>query len=384
MKKLYFVMAILVIASMALAACGAPATEAPVATEMPAMTEAPAATEAPATEAAADVVKVGQVTDLGGIDDKSFNAGAYEGIENAVADFGVEGKYLESTQQSDYNKNIQQFVDEGTDLIITVGFLLGVDTAVAAKANPDTNFAIVDYSYPDCFGTDFVEGQTCGSAAELPNVLGLTFQTDQAGFLAGYAAAATTETGTVATFGGINIPPVVIFMKGFEAGVKYYNEEKGTAVEVLGWNTAAADGSFTGNFDSTDDGRSFAESFVQEGADIIMPVAGPVGLGSAAYCQESGSCKIIGVDVDWTVSAAEYTDVILTSVLKNVNVAVYDATAAVVDGTFAGGVYTGTIANGGVGLADVAGASDELIAELEAVSAALSDGSLTVDGVLGQ
>jgi basic membrane protein A and related proteins len=382
MKKLYFVMAILVIASMALAACGAPATEAPVATEMPAMTEAPA-TEAAMTEAPADVIKVGQVTDLGGIDDKSFNAGAYEGIENAVADFGVEGKYLESTQQSDYNKNIQQFVDEGTDLIITVGFLLGVDTAVAAKANPETNFAIVDFAYPDCFG-DQVEGQNCGSATELPNVLGLTFQTDQAGFLAGYAAAASTTTGKVATFGGINIPPVTIFMKGFEAGVKYYNAQKGTAVEVLGWDTAAADGSFTGNFESTDDGRSFAESFVQEGADIIMPVAGPVGLGSAAYCAESGSCKIIGVDVDWTVTAPEYTDVILTSVLKNVNVAVYDATQAVVDGTFAGGVYSGTLANGGVGLAEVAGASDELKAELEAASAALSDGSLTVDGVLAE
>lgn len=379
MKKFYFVMAILVIASMALAACGTPATEAPAATEA-AVTEAPAATEAPAVAA----FKVGEVTDLGGVDDKSFNAGAYAGIEKAVADLGVEGKYLESTQQADYAKNIQQFLDEDTNLIITVGFLLGVDTAVAAKANPDTNFAIVDYSYPDCFGTDFVEGQTCGSATELPNVLGLTFQTDQAGFLAGYAAAASTTTGKVATFGGINIPPVTIFMKGFEAGVKYYNEQKGTAVEVLGWDTAAGDGQFTGNFDSLDDGRSFAESLVQEGADIIMPVAGPVGLGSAAYCQETGSCKIIGVDVDWTVSAAEYTDVILTSVLKNVNVAVYDATKSLVDGTFAGGVYVGTLANGGVGLADVAGASDELKGELEAASAALSDGSLTVDGVLGQ
>lgn len=374
MKKFYFVMALLVIASMVLAACGAPATEAPAATEAAETMEATEATEAPA----GDVVKVGQVTDLGGIDDKSFNAGAYAGIEKAIADLGVEGKYLESTQQSDYTKNIQQFIDEDTNLIITVGFLLGVDTAVAAKANPDTNFAIVDYSYPDCFGTDFVEGQTCGSASELPNVLGLTFQTDEAGFLAGYAAAASTETGKVATFGGINIPPVTIFMKGFEAGVKYYNEQNGTAVEVLGWDTAANDGSFTGNFDSTDDGRAFAESFVQEGADIIMPVAGPVGLGSAAYCQESGSCKIIGVDVDWTVSAAEYTDVILTSVLKNVNVAVYDATAAIVDGSFAGGVYVGTLENGGVGLADVAGASDELKAELEAVQAGIIDGSISV------
>lgn len=353
MKKLYSLMAALIVASLVLAACGTGG-------------------------AGGGAIKVGQVTDLGGIDDKSFNATAYAGIEQAVAELGVEGKYLESTQQSDYNKNIQQFIDEDTDLIVTVGFLLGVDTAVAAKANPETKFAIVDYAYPDCFGTDFVEGQTCGSASELPNVLGLTFATDQAAFLAGYAAAATTQTGKVATFGGINIPPVSIFMKGFEAGVKYYNAQKGTNVEVLGWSTEANDGSFTGNFESLDDGRSFAESFVQEGADIIMPVAGPVGLGSAAYCQETGSCKIVGVDTDWTVSASEYSDVILTSVMKNMNVAVFDTIKAVVDGTFAGGVYTGTLANGGVGLAAVSGASDELKAELEAVQQGIIDGSIPV------
>ena len=355
MKKMYFILAVLLITSMSLAACGGGAT----------------ATEAPAA------FKVGQVTDLGGIDDKSFNATAYKGIEQAVAELGVEGKYLESQQQSDYAKNIQQFIDEGTNLIVTVGFLLGVDTATAAKANPETNFTIVDYAYPDCFG-DAVEGQTCGSATELPNVLGLTFSTDQAAFLAGYAAAGSTTTGKVATFGGINIPPVTIFMKGFEAGVKYYNEQKGTNVEVLGWSTADNDGVFTGNFESTDDGRANAESFVQEGADIVMPVAGPVGLGSAAYCQESGSCMIIGVDTDWTISASEYTDVILTSVLKNMNVAVFDATKAVVDGTFKGGIYSGTLANNGVGLAAVSGASDELKGELEKLQADIISGTVKV------
>jgi basic membrane protein A len=167
-------------------------------------------------------------------------------------------------------------------------------------------------------------------------------------------------------------------MKGFQAGVNYYNAQKGTTVEVLGWDTAKNDGSFTGNFDSLDDGRSFAESFVQEGADIVMPVAGPVGLGSAAYCKETGSCKIIGVDVDWTVSAAEYTDIILTSVLKNVNVAVYDATKAAVDGTFKGGVYVGTLKNGGVGLAPVAGASADLKAALEKLQADIISGAVKV------
>ena len=354
MKKLYSVIALLIVASLALSACGG------------------------GGGGGGDALKVAQVTDLGGIDDKSFNASAYAGIEKAVADFGIEGKYLESQQQSDYTKNIQQLIDEDTDMIITVGFLLGVDTATAAKANPETEFAIVDYSYPDCFGDPADEGKTCGSTTELANVLGLTFSTDEAAFLAGYAAAASTQTGKVATFGGINIPPVTIFMKGFQAGVNHYNQVNGTAVEVLGWDTAANDGSFTGNFESTDDGRSFAESFVQEGADIVMPVAGPVGLGSAAYCQETGSCKIVGVDVDWTVSASEYTDIILTSVLKNINVAVYDAIKTAVDGTFKGGVYLGTLSNNGVGLAPVSGASAELNSALEKLKADIIAGTVKV------
>ena len=351
MKKLHFVMAVLVVASMVLTACGGGA-------------------------ASGGGLKVGMVTDLGGIDDKSFNATAYAGIDKAITELGVEGKYLESTQQSDYAKNIQQFLDEDTAMIVTVGFLLGVDTAVAAKANPETKFAIVDYSYPDCFG-DAVEGQTCGSASELPNVLGLTFQIDQAGFLAGYAAAGSTKTGKVATWGGINIPPVAAFMIGYEKGVDYYNEENGAEVEVLGWSNEANEGSFIGNFESLDDGRSTTESLVQEGADIVMPVAGPAGLGGAAYCAETKSCMVIGVDTDWTVSASEYSDVILTSVLKNMNVAVFDAIKSAQDGTFKGGVYVGTIANNGVGLADVKGASDELKAGLDAVKQGIIDGSIT-------
>jgi len=353
MKKIYALFAALLTTVLLLSACGGGA-----------------APEEPS-------FKVAQVTDLGGIDDKSFNATAYKGIEQAVAELGVQGKYLESQQQADYNKNIQQLLDEETDLIVTVGFLLGVDTATSAKANPEQKFAIVDYAYPDCWpGAE--EGKDCGSSTDLPNVLGLTFATDQAGFLAGYAAAASTQTGKVATFGGIQLPTVTIFMKGFQAGVNYYNEQKGTSVEVLGWDTAADAGSFTGNFESLDDGRSFAQSFVEEGADIVMPVAGPVGLGSAAYCLESGSCKIVGVDTDWTVSASEYTDVILTSVLKNMDVAVFNATKAAVDGTFKGGIYTGTLADNGVGIADVAGASAELKSELETIKQGIIDGSISV------
>jgi len=358
MKKLYTVLAVILLASMVLTACGGTGS-------------------APSSSSSSGKFKVGQVTDLGGIDDKSFNATAYAGVTKAISDLGIDGKYLESKQQSDYQKNIQQFLDEKTDLIITVGFLLGVDTATAAKANPNTKFAIVDYSYPDCFGTA-VEGKDCGSATEIPNVLGLTFSTDQAAFLAGYAAAASTKTGTVGTFGGINIPTVTIFMKGFQAGVNYYNTQKNANVKLLGWDTAKNDGLFTGNFDSTDDGKKFATNLMQEGADIIMPVAGPVGLGSAAVCQQTKKCMIVGVDTDWTVSAAEYKDVILTSVKKNMDVAVYDTIKAAKDGTFKGGTYVGTLANNGVDLAPVTGASADLTAELAQIKADIISGKITI------
>ena len=388
MKKLYAILTLLVALSLALTACGPKQTATPVATEPPTAapaTEAPA-TEVPATEAPA-VFKVGQVTDLGGIDDKSFNASAWKGAEDAATEFGIEAKYLESQQQSDYAKNIQQYLDEKTDMVITVGFLLGVDTAKFAIANPDQKFAIVDYTYPDCWPGAEV-GVQCGTDKDVTNVRGLAFQTDQAAFMAGYLAAGMTQTGKVATYGGLPIPTVTIFMKGFEAGVKYYNKQKGTTVEVLGWNTASGEGTFTNNFESTDDGRRLAESFMQEGADIILPVAGQVGLGSAAVCKETGSCKVIGVDADWVETAPEYKEVVLTSVLKKINVAVYNTIKDAVDGKFTGGTVTYTIADGGVDIAPFhefdSAVSAELKAELEAIKAALIDGSLTVDAVLAQ
>jgi len=327
------------------------------------------------------------VTDLGGVDDKSFNASAWKGVQDAISQLGVDGKYLESKDQSDYAKNIQQFLTEKDELIVTVGFLLGVDTATAAKANPDTKFAIVDYTYPDCY-PGAVEGKDCGSATDISNVRGLAFQTDQAAFLAGYAAAGMSKTGKVGTFGGIKIPTVTIFMKGFEAGVKYYNQQNNKTVTVLGWNTAKDDGLFTGNFDSTDDGRKFAESLMQEGADIIMPVAGPVGLGSAAVCKETGKCWIVGVDTDMYLSAPEVQSVVLTSVMKKIDVAVFSTIKDVQDGKFTGGTVTYALKDGGVDIAPFHDFDSQVPADLktqiDAAKKALIDGSLTVDGVLGK
>ncbi|GAP11532.1 nucleoside-binding protein [Bellilinea caldifistulae] len=342
-KKLYLVVAVLIIASMALSACQQAATPAP-------------------QEPAAPKIKVCQVTDTGGIDDKSFNATAWKGVEDAMKELGVEGKYLESQQQTDYEKNINAFIEDGCDLIVTVGFLLGDATKAAAEANPNQKFAIVDFAYDPT----------------IPNVLGLTFATDQAAFLAGYAAAGATKTGKVGTFGGIQIPPVTVFMDGFALGVKYYNEKHGTNVEVLGWDVANQTGLFTGNFESTDDGRQLGQTLMDEGADIIMPVAGPVGLGTAAAVQERGNAWIIGVDTDWTISASQFTDVIFTSVLKRMDNAVFEAAKEVVEGTFKGGLYVGTLANDGVGIPEfLAGRiSDDLKAELEQVKADIIAGKI--------
>jgi basic membrane protein A len=340
-KKVTLVLAIVLMASLVLAAC------------------------APAAAPAEAKFKVCQVTDTGGIDDKSFNATAWKGATDAVTELGVEAKYLESQEVADYEKNLNAFIEEKCDLIITVGFLLGDATKASAEANTDFKYSIVDVSYDPT----------------IPNVVGQVFQTDEAAFLAGYLAAGMTKTGKVGTFGGLPIPPVTIFMDGFARGVLYYNETKGTAVEVLGWDINNPDGGlFTMSFDDQTKGKEFGIQLMDEGADIIMPVAGPVGLGTAAAVVERGNAYIIGVDSDWVLTNPDYAAVTLTSVLKKMDVTTLNTIKAAKDGTFAGGVTAGTLANTGVDLApfhDLDGqVSAELKAEIEAVRAKIIDGTI--------
>ena len=347
-KKILIIVSLILVVSMGLAACAAPVA---------APTQAPAAVQ--------PKLKVCQVTDTGGIDDKSFNATAWKGVEDAQEQLGAEAKFLESKEVADFEKNINAFLEEKCDLIVTVGFLLGDATKAASEANPDAKFAIVDYGYEPA----------------LNNVVGLGYQTDQAAFLAGYAAAAFTKTGKVGTFGGIPIPTVTIFMKGFAEGVAKYNEVKGTKVEVLGWDLADdTKGLFSNSFDDQQKGKELATSLMDEGADIIMPVAGPVGLGAAAAIKERGNAYLIGVDYDWTISAPEYKDIIFTSVLKAMDLSVFTVAKAVADGAYKGGSYLGTLENKGVGIASF-GAFEtqvpaELKAELEKLQADIISGAL--------
>jgi basic membrane protein A len=317
-------------------------------------------TEAPAEEAAlpgAGTLAC-MVTDTGGVDDKGFNQISYAGMQKAEAELGVTIDLLESASDADYAPNLQSFADKGCNITVTVGFLLGDATKAAAEANTGLNYAIVDYAYDP----------------PVANARGLVFATDQPSFMAGYLSAAMSQTGIVGTFGGINIPPVTIFMEGFRKGVEYYNTQKGASVKLLGWD--GTDGTFAGNFESLDDGKNIAKSQADEGADIIFPVAGPVGLGSAQFALESGGkVKIIGVDVDMSVSNPDAAEVYIASVLKNIDAAVFAAIKDVVEGSGVTDNYVGTLANGGVGVAYTAVPAD-IQAEVEAIGAGIADGSI--------
>ncbi len=317
---------------------------------------------------AANAFTACQVTDVGGIDDAGFNQTAWKGVEDAKAAMGIEGRFLESQAETDYAANLNSLNDGSCDIIVTVGFLMGDATKAAAEANPNQKYSIVDFAYDPT----------------IPNVLGQVFATDQAAFLAGYLAAGMSKSGVVGTFGGLNIPPVTAFMDGFVYGVNHYNSQHGTSVSVLGWDPAAKEGLFTNNFESLDDGRAFAQNLYDEGADIVMPVAGPVGLGSAALASELGAdaLKIIGVDADQVATDPDHEAIYLTSVLKRMDSTVGAAIAAAADGTFAGGLTVGTLENDGVGLAPFHAFEDavpaELKAELDAVRAGIIDGSIKV------
>jgi basic membrane protein A len=348
-QNLQKIVAGLILASVVLAAC-TPAT-------LPEPTATPAPTAAPT--AAGPTGKVCEVTDTGGVDDKGFNQTAHDGLVQAEDQLGWESAVLESQQQTDYEKNINEFLQSNCDLIVTVGFLLGDATAASAKAHPDQKFQILDNAYDPA----------------IDNVWANVYATDQGAFMAGYVAASVTKTGKVGTFGGINIPPVTDFMDGFYMGVQYYNTQNGTSVVLLGWDPADREhGTFTGNFQSTDDGRAYAEALMDQGADVIMPVAGPVGLGSAAAIMERGNAWMIGVDTDQAVSAPEFESIMLTSVLKKLDVSVLDAVKAIAAGTFKGGTHVSDLASNGIDIAGFHSLDSMVTAKVKADLATIKAG----------
>ncbi|WP_010205714.1 BMP family lipoprotein [Salinibacterium sp. PAMC 21357] len=310
------------------------------------------------------------VSDSGGFDDKSFNQLGYEGLETASNDLGVDFKTVQSTSEADYAPNIESLIAEGCDLIITVGFALSAATVEFATANPDVNFAIVD----DAADTDF-DGET-----DADNIKPILFDTAGAAFLAGYAAASYSKSGVVGTYGGMNFPTVSIFMDGAAQGVDYFNAEKGTAVTVRGWDQAAQDGTFIGSFAPGTDSRAAAQNLIDQGADVLLPVGGPIFQSAVEAIRDSGKdVAMIGVDADLTETETAAADLFLTSILKQISVAVEDVVNEAASGSLDTTPYVGTLENGGVGIAPFHDFESKVDAGLEAELVTVKDGIISGD-----
>jgi basic membrane protein A len=308
------------------------------------------------------------VTDQGGLDDKSFNASAWKGMQAAAATsipgVTVKVQNVASTTAADYEPNLTGFVTKGCNYIQAVGGLMGDATSKIAKANPNQQFGIVDSKQPEA------------------NVFPMQFDTAQAAFLAGYLAAGYSHSGKVGTYGGLKIPPVTIFMDGFADGVAYYNQKHNKSVQVLGWDKAKQDGSFANDFASPPKGKAISDTLSAQGADVIMPVAGGTGLGTAADAA-AGKFTAIWVDVDGCVST-DYCKGLLTTVQKNISDSVRDA---VVKGAKGESLkqsdgFVGTLKNNGVSIAPYhefdSKIDPALKAEVEQLKADIIAGKVTV------
>jgi len=303
--------------------------------------------------------KVGLVTDVGKLSDKSFNANAWKGVQDAQADSSlcVQARYIESNQPTDYQKNIQTFVDQKYDMVVTVGFLLGDDTLLLAKANPGVKMAIVDYAY----------------SAPPPNLVGLVFKEDQAGFLAGALAGLMTKTGTIGGVYGLKIPPVEKYRVGYENGAKYTNP----SVKTLGIYQPPSGAK---SFNDPDWGKARALDFFGQGADIVFGAGGNTGNGALlAAVQQNKQC--VGVDVDQFVSYPDADPCLITSAEKHIAVAVKTAIADAVKNQWpSSGLLVFEAKNGGVGISSYHNFDSKVSADIKAkiqdIQKKLADGSL--------
>ena len=282
-------------------------------------------------------LKIGLITDVGGVNDGSFNQSSWEGLERAGEELGVTVNYLESATDADYKPNIETFIDEDYDLIISVGYMLADATREAAEANPDTKFAIID-----------------DATIDLPNVTSLMFKAEQASYLVGYVAGLTTKSNNIGFVVGMTNETMNQFGYGYCAGAIDANPD--VTVQQMNAN-------------------SFADSATGNGADFVFQAAGATGLGGIEACQEAG-VYAIGVDSDQSSIAP---NTVLTSAMKRVDNAVYEAVQELIDGTLEGGVKTFDLAAGGVDIAPSQDLiSEDVIAAVDEVKEKIISGDVVV------
>ncbi len=333
MKKLYAVLVFLLVASMTLTACGGAAAT-------------PDCTKP-------ETFCVGLVTDVGKIDDKSFNQSAWEGVKQVEKDLGAIVQYIETTDAKDYDKNISTFGDAGYDVIVTVGFALGEATIAAAAKYPNTKFIGVDQF----------------QAAVTPGVAGLNFPEDQAGFLVGALAAQMTKTGKIGgVFATDAVPPVWRFGEGYRAGAQYINPD----IEIF--VVYHSDVGFDKTFTDPEWGAATAKSMIEKGADIIFGGGGKTGNGAVIGAVEAGALAI-GVDTDQYLTLPEAQKGLLSSAMKLITPGVFDLAKLAKEGAFPDGNFFGKAAYAPFHDLD-SQVPAEVKAKMEEINAALIDGSL--------
>ena len=312
-----FALAVSAIAALSLvaAACGGDDEGTGGGTETAAPTK-------PTNCAAAENFCVGLVTDVGKVDDKSFNQSAWEGAKAAQKDLGAQIDFIETTDPKDYGANIATYTDQGFDAVITVGFALGEATAKAAKANPKISF----------IGVDQFQGET------IPNYTGLIFNEDKAGFLAGALAAYLTKSNKVGAVLGTNlVPPVVAFKVGYENGAKY--AKPGISVKST-YHPGGLDVAFT----DPKFGADTARQLLDQGIDVVFGVGGKTGNGALAeVAKEGGAAYCIGVDTDQWLTVPEAHPCLVTSATKLITPGVLKLMTDIKNGTAKGGNFFGDV-----------------------------------------
>jgi basic membrane protein A len=364
--------------SSATTASTAPASTAPSAAPSSAESTAPSSEPSAAPSVALKPIKVGVVTDVGQLEDKSFNQSSNEGAIAAASQAGGTHDVIVTQNISDYKANIQTFVDQGFDVIVTVGFLLGTDTAAAAKANPTIHFIGVDQGI--CVDENGVSDATfaCkGDAATLlPNYQGIVFAEAQPGYLAGIVAASISKSGTIGAVGGTNVPAVVNYWRGYENGAKSVKAD----IKVLYQET---DPNPAKGFNDQSKGKTIAAQFMDQGADVLFQIAGLTGQGVLeAVCAKGGGVWGIGVDVDQAVSLPNLSKCIVTSAEKKLVATVTAVVLSVASDTFKPGTVAYNAASDpqAVGLSDyhdnASLITPDIQAKVDAALAGLKDGSL--------
>ena len=306
-----------------------------------------------------DGFTAGLVTDIGSVDDGTFNQYAYEGLKAAEECFGIETNFIETANEADYENNLTTILQDDPSVVVTVGFLLADATLTFAGENPDVNFIGVDQFHED-YGDNYV---------------GVLFREDQGGFLAGAMAGLLTESGTVGVVGGReDVPPVVRLVNGYEQGAKYVAEQDGEEVNVLK--------TYNQSFTDKAKGRSDAEQMLGDGADVIFGAGGQTGSGGVQAGVESGAWGI-GVDQDeyfttFQGGSAQGADKLATSAVKRVDLGVFENIAAAITDSFEPGIFTLDAANDGITYAPFHDAAipDDVAARLEEIRLGLGDGSI--------